>query len=317
MKELLMKKTRLTTAALALALSAGSALAADLPSKKAPPYMPPPPPPPMWTGFYVGLNAGYTFGGSDSVYVATYPGFLNPLLPAFPFNASQAAAATSASGILSPTTDGFIGGGQIGYNWQFNNSFVVGIEADIQGSGARGSAYGIGTGANGFIPGFGTTSTLSVTKNLDYLGTVRGRLGWLATPTLLAYATGGLAYGGVKTSVSINSFDTPFNPFFPVGGGYPGSIGNFSDTRVGWTVGGGLEWMFMPNFSAKVEYLYYDLGSYSFDAGVQTNVSIVLPGRFFFQNYTQASTRYNGHIVRAGVNYHFNWGAPAPVVAKY
>jgi outer membrane immunogenic protein len=206
LRRLEMKKLCVAATALAAVLSA-PALAADLPSMKGPPpvYAPPPP---LWTGFYVGLNAGYTFGGSDSVYVATYPGALNPLLVGNPvFLAAQAAAATSASGILSPTTDGFIGGGQIGYNWQFNNSFVVGIEADIQGAGARGSAYGVGAGANPLVPPFGTASTLSVTKNLDYLGTVRGRLGWLFTPTLLAYATGGLAYGGVKTTVGITSGD--------------------------------------------------------------------------------------------------------------
>jgi len=310
-----MKSKQLGAVALSLALCAGSALAADLPSRKAPAYLPPPPPPPLWTGFYVGLNAGYTFGGSDSVYVGTYPGILNPELGGGPvFRAAQASAAISASGVLSPTTDGFIGGGQVGYNWQFNSSFVVGIEADIQGAGARGSASGVGAGANTVEPGFGTASTVSVTKNLDYLGTVRGRFGWLATPTLLTYVTGGLAYGGVKTTVGISSADTPFGVSL---GGYTGSVGSFSDTRVGWTVGGGLEWMFMPNWSAKAEYLYYDLGDYNFNAGGQTNVAGALSGNFFFQNNTQAQTRYNGHIVRAGVNYHFNWGAPAQAVAKF
>ena len=318
-----MKKISISTLTVAAILSAAPALAADLPSIKGPPpvYVPPPP---LWTGFYAGLNAGYTFGGSDSVYVATFPGFVNPLftglLPGF-FEGQAAAAAASASGILSPRLDGFIGGGQVGYNWQFNNSFVVGIEADIQGSGARGSATGIGVGANplGVLvgsPGLGAVSTLSVTKNLDYLGTVRGRLGWLATPTLLAFVSGGLAYGGVNTTVNFSSNETPTAI---VGGGFLPSIASFSDTRVGWTVGGGLEWMFMPNLSAKLEYLYYDLGSYSFAAGGQTNISpffgLATGAIGVSSNFTQASTRYNGHIVRVGLNYHFNWGAP--VVAKY
>ncbi len=101
-------------------------------------------------------------------------------------------------------------------------------------------------------------------------------------------------------------------------GGSFGAV-NFSNTQVGWTAGGGLEWMFMPNWSAKVEYLYYDLGSVtqnfalaSVDPGVVfgTPASNALFGG-------QVRARINGNIVRAGVNYHFNWGAPAPVVAKY
>jgi outer membrane immunogenic protein len=89
--------------------------------------------------------------------------------------------------------------------------------------------------------------------------------------------------------------------------------GSFSDTRVGWTVGGGLEWLFLPNWSAKVEYLYYDLGS------VSTNFLLPQHDNASGNNALsvgQTTTRFDGHIVRAGVNYHFNWGA-APVVAKY
>jgi outer membrane immunogenic protein len=299
--------------AISLALSIGSALAADLPSYKAPPP-PPLPPPPLWTGFYVGLNAGYTFDANSSLLVQTYPGFISPLVAANPnFLAFQATAAASGSGILSPRADGFIGGGQVGYNWQFYNSFVAGIEADIQGAGARGSATGVAASPLAVAPQFGVASTISVTKNLDYLGTVRGRLGWLATPTLLAYVTGGLAYGGVNANISTNSSQFPA-PFL-IQGGFPGSIASFSDTRVGWTVGGGLEWLFAPNWSVKAEYLYYDLGTYTFAAGGQNFVTANPAIPVVFSNLTYGTSRFNGHIVRAGVNYHFNWGAP--VVAKY
>jgi outer membrane immunogenic protein len=134
----------------------------------------------------------------------------------------------------------------------------------------------------------------------------------LITPTLLAYGTGGLAYGGVHLSSSIAQTCTGC-----VFLGTPSSFGSFSDTRVGWTAGGGLEWMFLPNWSAKVEYLYYDLGSVTANSSPIVGLNGVgVVGALFMTSFPQTTTRFNGHVVRAGLNYHFNWGA-APVVAKY
>jgi outer membrane immunogenic protein len=272
--------------AIAAALTVGSAFAADLPSTKAPPYLPPPPPP-MWTGFYVGLNAGGTWSDSNSVDTASFATI--PGTAALFANLASASVPVGQSG-------GFIGGGQIGYNWQFSNNFVAGIEADIQGVAHSGNS---GSAATAFFP---VVTTLSSTKTLDYLGTVRGRLGYLVTPTLLAYGTGGLAYGGVSSNTSIQQFGLT-NGFVGLG------AGNFSDTRVGWTAGGGVEWMFWPNWSAKAEYLYYDLGSVTYAGSLNVGpIGYAIP---------LSTARFNGHIVRAGVNYHFNWGAPAPVMAKY
>lgn len=102
---------------------------------------------------------------------------------------------------------------------------------------------------------------------------------------------------------------------FRVGAGFDG--GSFSNTRVGWSAGGGLECMFAANWSAKVEYLYYDLGSMRFNSGVFTATDTSNGGLgLLLANAVQAQARFNGNIVRAGVNYHFNWAA-APVVAKY
>ncbi|KAF2992274.1 outer membrane beta-barrel protein [Methylocystis sp. MJC1] len=297
-----MKKIALSVAA--LALTAGSALSADLPSRKAPPVLPPPPPPaPLWTGFYVGLNAGGTWANNTIVYtgsgrmfdaVAGGYGSSSAFLGSFPAQVNSS---------------GFIGGGQVGYNWQFYNSFVAGIEADIQGiAGSRNTATVASAVFNPVIGG-NAAQIATVNRSLDYIGTVRGRLGWLATPTLLVYGTGGLAYGGVTASTGI------LQTFTPPAGAAPSisSAGAFSDTRVGWTAGGGVEWMFWPNWSAKVEYLYYDLGNVSYALSPLTNAN---PGLNFW-SVSQSRTRFNGNIVRAGLNYHFNWGAPAPVVAKY
>ncbi|WP_167398712.1 outer membrane protein [Methylosinus sporium] len=282
-----MKKSLLAASALALAVSAGSALAADLPSKKAAPLLPPPPPPAVWTGFYVGLNAGYTWDESSSVAVSS--GSIAPFNPI---------VGIAGSGLLGTSIDGFIGGGQIGYNYQFANAFVAGVEADIQG--VAGSNSGTSS-----VAAFGPlTSTISASKSIDYLGTVRGRLGYLITPSLLVYGTGGLAYGQANLSSSV---------FQAVGGLVGTSSSAFSDTRVGWAAGGGVEWLFLPKWSAKVEYLYYDLGTVSTSSvisftGIPTPVAT-----------TSSSARFNGHVVRAGVNYHFNLFSPAaaPVVAKY
>ncbi len=147
--------------------------------------------------------------------------------------------------------------------------------------------------------------TASVSRSVDYIGTVRGRLGFLITPTFLIYGTGGLAYGGVTAHTNITQMVTndppvPFTYF---------SSGSFSNTRVGWTAGGGGEWMFLPNWSLKVEYLYYDLGSASFGLSPLVNIGgpgSVVPGGVFSTAFPHSSTRFNGNIVRAGVNYHFN-----------
>ncbi len=124
---------------------AGTAFAADLPSRAPPPVFLAPPPVFTWTGFYAGLNAGYTFGGNNSVDVETVPGVAAAIgIPPSPAQPIANAVAASVTDVLSLRNSGFIGGGQIGYNLQFANSFLVGIEADIQGAGARGSATQLG-----------------------------------------------------------------------------------------------------------------------------------------------------------------------------
>jgi outer membrane immunogenic protein len=297
----------------ALAL-AGTAFAADL----APPPPVVLPPPPLWTGFYAGVNAGYEWAASRSLATTAVPGpCVGPaggcvLAPNYSITS---ALASTFSPQINPS--GFIGGGQIGYNYQFANSWVVGIEADIQGiAGASRNFSFASTTNNPNSLAFPINQFATVTKSLNYLGTVRGRLGWLLTPTLLIYGDGGLAYGGINSDTGITQtvFATPtLVPGF--------AVGRASSTQVGWTAGGGVEWMFLPNWSAKVEYAYYDLGSVSYRLNplviAGTGLGLTPPGAPFSTSYARTSTRFNGNIVRAGINYHFNWGAPAPIVAKY
>ncbi|HUI21124.1 MAG TPA: outer membrane beta-barrel protein [Methylocella sp.] len=283
---------------------AGTAVAADLTPS------PPPPPPPMWSGFYIGLNAGGTWSNSNTVNTATADLFGNPALVGGPaFGVASAALATASVPVSSA---GFIGGGQIGYNYQFANSWLVGIEADLDGIASSHSRNTLFSSVT--IPAFPANlinQSLSSSRFLDYLGTVRGRVGYLITPTFLVYGTGGLAYGGMNSSTGI--VQTVEGPS-PVPFSY-GSFGSISNTRVGWTAGGGAEWMFMPNWSVKVEYLYYDLGSVAYSQSELANYNTA--GTLFTLGAPLSRVSFRGNVVRAGINYRFNWGAPAPVVAKY
>ncbi len=322
-------KKLLPATALSFTLTA-SALAADLPSTKAPIIEPPPPL--TWTGFYVGLNAGGTFDASGNSYVVDAPLFLNQRTDGSGRRgaATSAAAAAAGTGWLGTNNGGFIGGGQVGYNYQFGtglggfgSAWLVGVEADIQGVAGDSGRTNLSSAAAipaapVFTPGNVVIGVTQVSKALDYIGTVRGRIGFLFTPTLLLYGTGGLAYGGVNSSTS--QFQVATDPFFgPFLTPAWATAGSFSDTLTGWTAGGGVEWMFAPNWSAKLEYLYYDLGSINYSNGVSASFINVgaLVGQPNFVNGSWTSVRFEGHIVRAGVNYHFNWGAPAPVLAKY
>jgi len=189
-----------STVALCTALLGGPAFAADLLSRKAPPptYIAPAPVA-AWTGFYVGLNAGGTFAGGANANTAAWDQLDTGA------TASGATFAASAAGRTPIKNDGFIGGGQVGYNFQFNNIYVAGVEADIQGltGGAPATSTGVGLGPTGIQ----AVTTTQLTKSLDYIGTVRGRIGYLVTPTLLIYGAGGLAYGGANLSANYSSVD--------------------------------------------------------------------------------------------------------------
>lgn len=302
-----MMKSLISATALSFALTASaSAFAADLPSTKAPPYIPPPPPP-MWTGFYGGLNAGYGWGTSSSVTntgggildnEASYLNYVNSDCLGHAVSCGfvvPGGTALANTGTATIGQSGFVGGGQVGYNYQWGSNFVVGLEADFQGADVRGSggytgaykdqvSWYVSSSDNGFL-----TRTVAgagqIDAGIDWMGTVRGRIGYLFTPTMLIFATGGLAYGDVHAdavhsafggnSFSLNSYtssqcanaggtlsngvcsSTKTLPILP-------GVGGISQTNVGWTVGGGGEWMFMPNWSMKAEALYYDLGSVTF-----------------------------------------------------
>jgi outer membrane immunogenic protein len=332
-----MKKSA-SLVALVIALPVSFAAAADLPSRKEPVIAPIVVP--SWMGFHVGLNAGGTWGAGGATNMSTWTAVLansGRTVADQRLNYTDALydwALPSALGVtnsLSPNSSGFIGGGQIGYDWQATfggRSFVTGVEADIQGVASTGNtATGLRVTAVGnqhtTSAGAPIATVTSVSKNLDYLGTVRGRVGYLATPEIMIYGTGGLAYGGARISSSTMSYAPTISPSSDLTYAW-GSSGSSSNTQVGWTAGGGAEWMFLPNWSLKGEYLYYDLGKVTYNQGlsgayVTANsrpAGDYYAGQLWWGNMSQVSTRFNGNIIRLGVNYHFNF-ATAPVVAKF
>ena len=213
---------------LAGALSAvgmASAFAADMPMK----YAPTPVAVPMlsWTGFYAGLNAGYGW-------------------------------ASVGDTVGSNDLGGFVGGGQLGYNWQ-TGPVVFGLEGDFQGSSQSRSDNGV----IGGVP-------FTVEQKMPWLATARGRIGY-AFDSVMVYATGGAAWIDYKLTVSA-----------------PGGSVSDSATKSAWTAGGGVEWMLMPKWSAKVEYLYIDTG----------DTTVTLLGVPFVGHAKE-------NLVRVGLNYHF------------
>ena len=258
-----MKKTLLLLALFSAA--AGSAQAADMPVK-APVYVAPF----TWTGIYLGINAGYGTGQSTGAAYCTDPfGVVSG-----PGCASPMPSALSQSG-------GFVGG-QLGANYQ-TGMFVWGVEADIHVSHINDS-----TGALPLPCCIGLTvpgNTLLRSANLDWFGTVRGRLGLAIWDRTLIYGTGGVMYG----EEVVNFLATT-----------PGPVAyqaQSSGTRTGWVAGGGIEYAFTNALSAKLEGLYYDMGS---ETIATTNTAGPPTGFTESTNFA-----YKGALVRLGANLKF------------
>jgi len=285
------KIAAIVTCALA-SIIAGSASAADL-RLKAPP---PPPPDFSWTGFYVGLNAGYGIGVNANMQNATF-----------------SSTALGVNGLLSGSANslalpGWIFGGQVGFNWQVSPMFVLGAEADWQWSSQKGRTSSstppadlafFGAGANGF--GYG----LATQQKLTDVGTARVRGGFLVHDTLW-YVTGGLAWGTIKDSYAFTGTANP--TIFPAAlqpGPFLPTAASFSASKLGWTIGGGVETRLGGGWSAKAEYLYVDLGDVSESFPITINPAFAAA---FINGGTARATsasHVTDNIVRVGLNYRF------------
>ena len=223
-----MKITKLLSAALLASTVAGSAMAADLPSRRAPPVLVAPPVF-TWTGVYLGVTGGYAWGTS-SYFTDS-------------FSASGLGDPTSYALAASGRSKGnsFTGGGTIGFNYQVN-SIVMGLEGDISYLNTRKSSAGFGVNNAGLGIAVATRAGVG-----NAFGTIRGRIGYAFGPVLV-YGTGGVAFA--NTTASQYSVYTN-------GIGY---AGNSSVGKSGWVAGGGVEWAFAPNWSVKFEYLHAEFG---------------------------------------------------------
>ncbi len=236
-----------------------------------------------WSGFYIGVTGGYA--GDKFNYPASVTIPNNEFSP--------------ITGNASVTSSGFLLGGTVGYNYQFSHNFVLGLEADWSWANVDGQ---IGLGLNAPI-GPGITANLSAGSTIDNIGTARVRLGY-AWDRALFYATGGFAWGSVDSgaNIAVNA------------GGAPVFAGGLSKSNSisGWVAGVGLEYALSPNWSFKTEYLYADFGKANLYRA--TYVGFGPRGSDIAASLDVKSKL---HIVRAGLNYRFNWGGSAPVVARY
>jgi outer membrane immunogenic protein len=262
-----MNKLLLAATALISFAAINAASAADL-ALKAPP---PAPVVDQWTGPYIGLNLGGSWGRSRTTYSDPDPAFV-------PFATSQ-------------NMNGVLGGAQIGYNVQIARQWLLGLEADFQGTAQRGSATfppitEIIAGAAVVV----VTTTGTLTQKMPWFGTVRGRLGVEPSSNVLLYVTGGLAYAQIRSTAAISATAAA-----PGGTATVAMSSTVNNDRAGWTGGFGAEWMFAKQWSAKVEYLYMDYGRIN-DAfvGVGTLAALGI------------SSHVTDNVVRAGVNLHFH-----------
>lgn len=236
-----------------------------------------------WTGFYAGLHAGWgqTSGGPGASSMSS----ANFSLPLY------------ETQNLDLNGNGLLYGGQAGFNWQISPNLVVGIEGDITGSTLRGSATGTPVCALPNCVPFAGAVSQSMERDVRWLASVRGRLGYTWGPGMI-YVTGGAAWANINYSG--NGDDTIFLCGARVGlpnCSYPASL---QVTTAGWTIGGGYETMIAANWTLRTEYLFY-----SFGGGTTLSAVGSPPCWVPTCSSTYSFTGFDLHTARVGVNYRF------------
>lgn len=267
----------------------GSALAADLPSRAPPPVFAPPAPIFTWTGVYLGGQIGYAWThGDSSIDSVGYDNLGNAYYDSY---SPQANA------------NGVIGGAHVGYNLQINQ-WVLGLEGDVDGSSLSKTAN-VSPYSNYYQDYIPTT----VHSALDIQGSIRGRVGF-AIDRVLLYGTGGVAFGGFRNSIDTN-YPGCFAATCLFGVNFAGHD-SFSQTRVGWTAGAGVEYAVTNNWSIRAEYRFTQYGNSAGD------LSNAYPAAYLGER-VNATWRRNldENRVQVGFSYKFDVDQPAPVVAKY
>jgi outer membrane immunogenic protein len=287
---------KLTTVIASIALIGTPAVAADIAAKA-----PPPSPAPVynWTGWYAGVNVGASFGTTKTDFnVSPLFGNNGPLFqltPGLGFSDQTYPAA-------------FIGGGQIGYNWQYSPVIVVGLEADFQGSTER-ETTNLTQPISAFPPSTslpGGAAVRDYTTQIDWFGTVRPRIGYVwGDGTVFSYVTGGLAYGEVKIN-GTNSVSLILTSS-PMGAGLLSVTRTFehSNVNTGWVVGTGTEGkLLIPGWTYKIEGLYMDLGT--LDASSPGGIFGTFSNAVTSGGQVTTHTHFTDTILRVGLNYQFH-----------
>ena len=285
-----MKKLLLAGIAAAALGIAGAAHAADLgvgPYRAAPALGPIPIF--TWTGCYLGGHGGGGFGRKNA---------------GDPTGENFAAFGER----VRVHTSGFLAGGQVGCDWQFAPNWLIGIEGSGAWADLKGSSVDVATFVNQLGPIVLNTITTTGTLHArtDFLADVTARVGWVWDRWLI-YAKGGVAWDHDKYDFAGQTTCTP-----GLASCSSVTTGSFdftgSETRIGWTAGAGIEWAFWGNWSARLEYDFYDFG----------NHRVTLVDSLGTFPAAPADINQQIHTVKFGINYRFNFGkAPAPVVARY
>jgi len=259
------RKLLMTSAVLAAAAIGGSAAAQDAGD--------------TWTGFYAGVNLGGAWTTSCASVTAT----------------SAIGDATYASSNC-PHPASFIGGGQLGYNYQISQ-FVIGLEGDISGATSKSESVARSTTGNATIPA--GIYTLSGTHTPSAIGTIRARLGYsLADNKALIYFTGGGIFAG-------SSGDATLGYVSPDGTQIASFTGSHSGTRTGWALGGGLEYKVTPRWSVKAEDIFANAGNLTAPTVCNDGVGGTVCHNFSNVTFRSSGNAGNVNIFRIGVNYKF------------
>jgi outer membrane immunogenic protein len=275
-----MKKRLLLGLALVAGIASGPSRAADLPA--APIYKAPATVEPAfnWSGFYVGGHVGADFLRNADATVD----------PAD--NATATHFATNLTNGFLPRSYntngvGFVGGAQLGYNWQMQN-FVYGLETDFSIPSVK-AHQEIDTAVPGRVPSAGTFDA-----KVLWFGTTRARFGVLLDPKLLTYATGGVAYGSVRRQFSFG---------FPIVGPIEQTFADHRDTSWGWTAGTGIEWAVADHVTIRGEYQFVHLQGNSSTTNSTTGACNSIPA--LACNFNVNGRGIDNHTVTIGINYMF------------
>jgi outer membrane immunogenic protein len=249
-----------------------------------------------WSGFYVGANAGANWGDSHTT-VATTNTFVNTAALSPLGQTYGPAAAAGANGTLS-TGASFMGGGQAGYNFPLGSGWLAGFEADLDAMPSAKATLTNTVPRIGFAPNT-VDSTINTTKQINFLTTARARIGYLVDPSLWLYATGGVAVGDVQSSTNLTAMENP-----NTGSTNITATGQMQKTLIGYAVGGAAEWLLGMGWSVRAEYLYFDLGSLTYN---NSPFTAFLTGTTTIDNLATSTskTRFGGSLARIAVSYHF------------